>query len=484
MDSLPVQDADWTSAGRYFRHRPETTLLYQLIEQHWPDFKAQLAAQGKTLPAYVVQEFEDYLKCGRLEHGFLRVQCESCHHEKLVAFSCKRRGFCPSCGARRMADSAAHLVDAVLPKRPIRQWVLSVPYPLRFLFATNPGVMSRVLTIVHRVISTFLIHRAGMTVKSGAQSGAVTLIQRFGSALNLNPHFHMLYLNGVYDAMGYFWPVKPPTSEELDTITHTIATRVVRFLERAGYLVRDPEHEYLDLMPDEDDAMNAIVGASITYRLAFGPNAGKKALTLQTVPARDNQTKPNELVSRQAGFSLHAGVACKSNQRRKLERLCRYITRPAIAEQRLRLSSNGNVIVGLKTPYDDGTTHVVLSPLEFIGRLAALVPRPRVNLTRFHGVFSPNSKLRNHVVPQQPVEPEQRQKPKAYSMTWAQRLRRVFAIEIEKCEKCGGPVRVIASIEDPDVIQKILKHLGLDQASQPHNRSPPRALFDHSPNLF
>jgi len=484
MDSLQVEDADWTSAGRYFRHRPETTLLYQLIEQHWPAFKVQLAVQGKTLPAYVVQEFEDYLKCGRLEHGFLRVRCEACHHEKLVAFSCKRRGFCPSCGARRMADSAAHLVDAVLPKRPIRQWVLSVPYPLRFLFATNPGVMSQVLTIIHRVISTFLIHRAGMTVKSGAQSGAVTLIQRFGSALNMNPHFHMLYLNGVYDAKGYFWPVKPPTREELDSITHTIATRVARYLEKAGYLVRDPEHEYLDLMPDEDDVMNAIVGASITYRLAFGPNAGKKALTLQTVPASDKQAKPNALVSRQSGFSLHAGVACKSSQRKKLERLCRYITRPAIAEQRLSLASNGNVIVGLKTPYDDGTTHVVLNPLEFIGRLAALVPRPRVNLTRFHGVFSPNSKLRDHVVPQQPVEPEQRQKPKTYSMTWAQRLKRVFAIDIEKCEKCGGRVRVIASIEDPDVIQKILKHLGLDQASQPHNRSPPGALFDHSPNLF
>jgi hypothetical protein len=127
---------------------------------------------------------------------------------------------------------------------------------------------------------------------------------------------------------------------------------------------------------------------------------------------------------------------------------------------------------------------VVLSPLEFIGRLAVLVPKPRLNLTRFHGVFSPNSKLRDHVVPQQPVEPEQRQKPKTYSMTWAQRLKRVFAIDIEKCEKCGGRVRVIASIEDPDVIQKILKHLGLDQASQPHNRSPPGALFDHSPNLF
>ncbi len=192
-----------------------------------------LAEQGRRLPGYVVKEFEDYLKCGRLEHGFLRVRCESCHHEKLVAFSCKRRGFCPSCGARRMADSAAHLVDEVLPKRPIRQWVLSVPFTLRYLFATNPKVMSRVLTIVHRVISTFLIRWAGMTVKSGTQSGAVTSIQRFGSALNLNLHFHMLYLNGVYDSKGYFWPVKPPTRQDLDVITHTIAERVSRHLERA-----------------------------------------------------------------------------------------------------------------------------------------------------------------------------------------------------------------------------------------------------------
>ena len=95
--------------------------------------------------------------------------------------------------------------------------------------------------------------------------------------------------------------------------------------------------EYLDLMQDEDDAMGAIVGASITYRLAFGPNAGRKALTLQTVPVRTEQRKGDDLVSQQAGFSLHAGIACKSHQRKKLERLCRYITRPAIAERRGRL---------------------------------------------------------------------------------------------------------------------------------------------------
>ena len=383
-----------------------------------------------------------------------------------------------------MVDSAAHLVDEVLPKRPIRQWVLSVPYPLRYLFATNPKVMNQVLTIVNRVISTFLIKRARMTVKSGAQSGAVTLIQRFGSALNLNLHFHMLYLNGVYDAKGYFWPVKPPTREDLDVVAHTIAKRVSRFLENAGYLVRDAESEYLDLVQDEEDAMGAIVGASITYRLAFGPNAGRKALTLQTVPVRTEQRKGDDLITKQAGFSLHAGIACKSHQRTKLERLCRYITRPAIAERRLSLANNGNVVIALKTPYDDGTSHVVLSPMEFMGRLAALVPRPRVNLTRFHGVFSPNSKLRTDVVPQKPVEEQENPKSKAYSMTWAQRLKRVFAIEIEKCEKCGGPVRIIASIEDPDVIQKILKHLGLNQPEHPKSRSPPLDLTDQQTKLF
>jgi len=119
-----------------------------------------------------------------------------------------------------------------------------------------------------------------------------------------------------------------------------------------------------------------------------------------------------------------------------------------------------------------------------MGRLAALVPRPRVNLTRFHGVFSPNSKLHKYVAPQKPVEEQENPKPKAYTMTWAQRLKRVFAIEIEKCEKCGGPVRIIALIEAPDVIKKILKHLGLDQDSDPQSRSPPTDLADQQTTLF
>jgi hypothetical protein len=85
----------------YRRHRPESTLLYRLIGEHYPRFRDRRSAEERPLPRYVEEEFEAYLKCGRLEEGFLRVRCDSCHAEKLVAFSCKRRGFCPSCGDPR-----------------------------------------------------------------------------------------------------------------------------------------------------------------------------------------------------------------------------------------------------------------------------------------------------------------------------------------------------------------------------------------------
>ena len=125
------------AAPSYARHVAERTLLYALVQAHYPDFIAHLEAEDRSLPKHVHEEFEEYLRCGVLDHGFLRVVCAQCHAERLVAFSCKKRGFCPSCGARRMAESARHLVEAVFGARPVRQWVLSFPYPLRVLFASK-----------------------------------------------------------------------------------------------------------------------------------------------------------------------------------------------------------------------------------------------------------------------------------------------------------------------------------------------------------
>lgn len=455
----------------YERHRPEETLLYQLIEQHYPALVAHLAEQGKVLPAYVQQEFEEYLKCGRLEHGFLRVRCESCHLERLVAFSCKRRGFCASCGARRMAETAALLVDEVLPDVPLRQWVISFPFALRFLFATHPEAMGKVLGIVYRTIATHLVHKAGFQLKD-AHTGAVTLIQRFGSALNANIHFHILFLDGVYVARDNGTPrfhrVKAPDRAELEVLVRRISERVGRCLERLGLLVRDAESAWLNLeSPADDDAMTHLLGSSVTYRIAVGPQQGRKAFMLRTLAPLESADSTDERVAKVEGFSLHAGVSCEAHQRDKRERLCRYIARPAVSVQRLSLSSHGKVVYTLKTPYRDGTTQIVFEPIDFVARLAALVPRPRVNLVRYHGVLAPNHHWRAEITPAGRGKGARRNHngetkssvERHAAMTWAQRLKRVFNIDVETCARCGGPVKVIACIEDQVVIDKILAHL-------------------------
>ena len=166
--------------------------------------------------------------------------------------------------------------------------------------------------------------------------------------------------------------------------------------------------------PDEDSSSH-LLGSSITYRIAVGPQQGRKVMTLQTIPDCGDDTFTTR-VGNVAGFSLHAGVATKANERVKLERLCRYITRPAVSTKRLSMTQNGRVRYELKAPWRNGTTHVIFEPLDFmfrtngmsrahgcagatLARLVALVPKPRVNLTRFHGVFAPNSKYRARVAP-------------------------------------------------------------------------------------
>jgi len=387
----------------YAHHRPEATLLYQLVELHYPDFRELRAREGRSLPDYVQEEFDAYLKCGRLEEGFLRVRCEGCHAEKLVAFSCKKRGFCPSCGGRRMAETAALLADEVLPERPLRQWVLSLPFALRFLLATDPD--------------------------------SLTLIQRFGSALNLNIHFHMIFLDGVYvpveGAAPVFRHVPAPTGTELQELVQQIAVRIGRVLEQRGLIERDMQNAWL-AMQGEGGALDDLIGHSITYRITVGPRAGQKLFTLQTVPAREpepEQQGEHRGAANAGGFSLHAGLDIQPHQREKLERLCRYVSRPPIAADRLALTSSGQVRYALKTPYRDGTTHIVLEPLDLMARLAALVPPPRMHLTRFHGVFAPHSKLRAAVTPAHrgvgsktdPANPDQPITPRHVAMTWAQR---------------------------------------------------------------
>lgn len=160
--------------------------------------------------------------------------------------------------------------------------------------------------------------------------------------------------------------------------------------------------------------------------------------------------------------------------------------RPAVSEQRLSLTESGKIRYELKTPYRNGTTHIIFGPLDFISKLAALVPVPRVNLTRYHGIFAPHHAYRAEIVNTTDDKKQHREevKPEAEKqvrMTWAQRLKRVFDIDIKVCAFCSGVVKIIACIEDQAVINKILSHLQLvhqnNQVSLPMNHAPPALMM-------
>ncbi len=347
--------------------------------------------------------------------------------------------------------------------------MLSLPHALRFLLATNSKALTLALGEVCRTISRHLIGKAGLTRTTGT-TGAVTLVQRFGSALNLNVHFHMVFLDGAYQTLGaaapVFHPVAAPQSSDLQRLVEQIAGRIGRALERRGLVERDLENAWL-AADTEAGALDDLLGHSLTYRIAVGPRAGQKLFTLQTVAPRlqGSEGEPNG-AARAGGFSLHAGVDIAPNEREKLERLCRYVSRLPVASERLALTGSGQVRYTLKTPYRDGTTHIVLEPLDLLARLAALVPKRRMHLTRYHGVFAPHSQYRSAVTPahrglgaakppESGADPAKASTPRHEAMSWARGLKRVFGVDIECCARCGGQLTIIASIEEPQLIAKV-----------------------------
>src|SRR5262245_22622253 len=150
------------SPPAYVPRDPSTTVLYHVVADHLETFLASLDADidAKGLPAYVQRELYDYLQCGILAHGFLRLGCDTCHKELLLPFSCKRRGFCPSCAGWRMAQTAAHLVERVIPWVPTRQWVVSVPIPLRYWMAASQDLTSTVHTIIRTTVGQYYVNQA------------------------------------------------------------------------------------------------------------------------------------------------------------------------------------------------------------------------------------------------------------------------------------------------------------------------------------
>lgn len=460
----------------YRRRQPDSRALYQAVLRGVPQFFAAAEEQGAVVPRFVERELLGYLRCGKLEHGFVRVACADCQFDRLVAFSCKGRGLCPSCGGRRMAELAIHLSERVLPRVPVRQWVLSLPPPLRYMAAYDTKLSSLILGHFTKSIFRWQRHEAqrryGLRSVSEAHSGAVTVIQRFGSAVNLNLHYHTLSPDGVFvstedEPTPRFRQLGEPSEEAVEEIAWQSCQGVLDALRRTGrWTDADEEHgggflDGDDELREREPLMAKIYGGSLSGRLSLGPSSGSRVMRFgrQAVPSLQGASSSLPAIY---GFNVHAKVCARDDAART--RLCRYLARPPVSQERVCWVDDNRVSVRLKRAWHDGTTHLVFTPLELVERLVALIPRPRSHLTRYHGVFAPHHALRSSIVPQSPgetVDVEAEQKPGCgHGKAWAQLMARVFEIDVLECPRCHSRMQQLQFVTKPDEIRERLEAVG------------------------
>ena len=277
----PACHAEQPQPTQYERRRPEESILYRVVSDHWPAFRERIEGLS-SLPKFVVREVDEYLRCGLLEHGFIRVQCIDCKFERLVAFSCKRRGFCPSCLGRRMSDTAVWLTEHVIPTVQIRQWVLTLPWVLRIRAGYDRALCALVVDTFIRELQRSYRWRAkrlyGLPSVEDAFTGMVTVIQRFDSALRLNVHLHTLALDGVYvksaDGGLRFLRLPRPSEAEVYDVAFRTAKKVLGTLEKKGAEDGASSDDEREIEPSLL-ACYDIAGKAPKKRIEDGPRLGK-----------------------------------------------------------------------------------------------------------------------------------------------------------------------------------------------------------------
>ena len=396
--------------------------LNRLVLNNLQDFEQWLKNPPDNRPRphpSIITALEKYVECGVLRYGAVRYRCPDCGRDLFVAFSCKRRGVCPSCDAKRSVMVTAAAMDRLLPPGPYRQWVLVIPKRLRFFINNRPDLAGQLSKIFAREINRFLCR------SNTGTPAQLHFIQRFGGALNLHIHVHAVVSDGVYElkknALGLpqlaFTPVPPPNPDQLAAMVTALRKKLIRRICRAGGLSKEAAE--------------------------------------------------NLLSWKNSGFSIHEEVYLKASDRNGLERLLRYCSRPALSVARLIYAAKSNLVIYRAEPKGGRSEILTLTPIEFLRRWGLLMPAPNKNLIHYYGALAPRSPLRPLLVSKVLKEKdraavkEKADKLKKKINTWAACLARVFEVFPLICPNCKVDMKPVAVILNDKELVRLLTHLGL-----------------------
>jgi len=400
--------------------------LQKLVLDHLEDFEACLRRprdRRPRPPPSVLQHLQRYIECGVARFGVMRFRCPKCGEDLFVAFSCKKRGFCPHCDAKRATIIMADASDRLLPQVGYRQYVLTIPKRLRWFVNQNAALPGEISRLLAREIELFLRKR---TV--GAAAAQLHFIQRAGRSLNLHPHVHAVVSEGRFGPepgllgpkLG-FYAAAAPSQRDIDLMTEALRRKIFRRLRRMGAIPTDLAQEML-----------------------AWPNSG---------------------------FSLHAKVFVPAGDREGLERLLYYCAKPGLSPMRLSYLPKKNLVIYRTEPKNGQALALRFEPVEFLRRWGLLIPPARKNLLRYYGALGPNSPLRALLVAETSrgaAKARLRKKAEGVAeavsrsaRSWAACLARVFEVDPLVCPRCAATMVPVAIIMKDSELVRLLSHLGL-----------------------
>jgi Putative transposase len=313
--------------------------------------------------------------------------------------------------------------------------------------------------------------------------------------------------DGVYaaddDDEPQFQVLPAPDDGEIARLTDLLAKGIQGFFRRRG-LGPDSDPEESTPLARDQPWLAGLYAASVRGRTAIGNNSGRRVTHRgDQIDAESMEPLSKPRCAMVDGFNLHANVAVPAGDRARLERLARYCLRPPVAMERLEQLAGERLLYRFKRAWRDGSTHIVLTPLEMLEKLSALIPSPHAHLVRYAGILAPAAHWRSLIVPTSSSSAETEPTIPAFgadvavgskesladgieasnvevpvcrhgrNYTWAELRKRVWALDVLECPRCQGRMRILTAIHSPDAIEKILGCLGLPSRAPPLSHAVP-----------